>query len=114
MELKVNHDLFLFRDAGKTLKINSLWLLARCRDAVNYNVVMTPPLPESPDNVNLLTLVRSNQYGSLHFAQKEVAAFDLKVTPEDSPLTWQLKMTRSSGGDLQVEDLYLILGYEWD
>jgi len=119
-ELEVSHDLFPFRDAGKTLKINAVWLLARCRDAVNYTVVMTPPIPEPPipppppPNANVFALARSNQFGGLHFAQKDVAPFDIEIVPDDLLVTWQLKMTRSGGGDLQVEDLLLVLGYEWE
>ncbi|MGH9627375.1 MAG: hypothetical protein ACRD7E_03300 [Bryobacteraceae bacterium] len=43
--------------------------------------------------------------------------------PNIPPVTWQLRMMRPGGGDLQldpvtnameVQDLLLILGYEWE
>jgi hypothetical protein len=64
-----------------------------------------------------MTLTPVNQYGGLHFGQKDVAASGIEVVPTDSPVTWQLRMARPGGGNLQdmeVEDILLILGYEWE
>ena len=64
-------SLFPIRDADKTLKINTIWLLARCTDAGSYDVVMTPPLPAPPPaGSDTMTLAPVNQYGGLHFSQK--------------------------------------------
>ena len=41
-------ELFSYRDLGKTLKVNALWLLARCTDPGSYVVALTPPLPALP------------------------------------------------------------------
>jgi hypothetical protein len=52
-----------------------------------------------------------------------VSALGIEVSPADPPATWKLKMTRPGGGNLQkdalkgmmeVEDLILVLGYEWE
>lgn len=123
-ELEMSQSVFRMLDEGKTLKVNTMWLLARCTDTGNYSVVMTPPLPAPPPaGSNSMTLARVNQYGGLHFSQKDVAALEIKVVPTDPPVKWQLQMARPGGGNLQedpvkkvmeVEDLLLVLGYEWD
>jgi hypothetical protein len=121
-ELEILPNLFPIRDQGKALKVNTIWLLARSTESVNYEVVMTPPLPEPPpDDSNTMVLSRSNLYGGLHFSQK--SDLDIEVAPTaNPPVKWQLKMTRSDGGDLQensltkemeIEDLLLIVGYSW-
>jgi hypothetical protein len=60
---------------------------------------------------------------SRHFGQKDVAAAGIEVVPTDPPVTWQLRMSRPGGGNLQVdpvshvmevEDVLLVLGYEWE
>lgn len=115
-EFEMSPALFPIRDMGKTLKVNTIWLLARCTSAEDYGVKLSPPLPAGDDTV---TLSPSNQYGGLHFSQKEVA---LQIAPTEPFLKWQLTMTRQDGGNLQqdpvskfmeVEDVMLVLGYEW-
>jgi hypothetical protein len=123
-ELEMSLSLFRIIDSEKILKVNTILLLARCTDSGNYSVVMTPPLPVSPsDGSNSMTLARVNQYGGLHFSQKDVAALGIEVVTTDPPMKWQLKMSRPGGGNLQedpvkkvmeVEDLILVLGYEWE
>ena len=125
-ELEMKPSLFpLLGQGGGTLKVNTIWLLARCANEGSYNVVMSPPLPlsdESDISSNTLTLASANQYGGLHFSQKEVS---VEVMSTAQPVKWQLKMTRSGGGDLQedpvtkameVDDFILVLGYgyEWE
>jgi receptor-binding and translocation channel-forming TcA subunit of Tc toxin/ABC toxin-like protein/neuraminidase-like protein len=112
-ELPMSSSLFPFRDEGKTLKVNSIWLLARCTDAGSYTAVFNPPLPVPPDS-NKFTLAKANQFGGLHFSQKDVAALGVEIAPADPPVNWQLTVTRP-GGDLQkeVKDMLLVLGYEW-
>ena len=58
-----------------------------------------------------MTLAPVNQYGGLHFGQKDVA---IEIAPDDPPVTWRLELNRSGGGNLQVEDVFLVLGYEWE
>ncbi|HEV8713432.1 MAG TPA: neuraminidase-like domain-containing protein [Candidatus Binatia bacterium] len=123
-ELEMVPSLFPIRDMGKTLKVNTVWLLARCTDTGSYNIVMTPPLPAPPPvGSDTMTLAPVNQYGGLHFSQKGVAALGIEVVPTDPPVKWQLKMIRPGGGNLQedpvkkiieVEDVLLVLGYEWE
>ncbi len=123
-ELEMSPSLFPLRDLEKTLKVNTIWLLARCTDAGSYDIVMTPPLPAPPPaGSDTVTLAPVNQYGGLHFSQKDVAAVGIEVVPTAHPVKWQLKMTRPGGGNLQedpvkkvmeVEDVLLVLGYEWE
>ena len=110
-------SLFRILDGEKILKVNTIWLLARCTNAGNYSIVMTPPLPEP------MTLARVNQYGDLHFSQKDIGALGVKIVPTDPPAKWQLQMSRSDSENLQedpvkkvmeVEDVLLVLGYEWE
>ncbi len=130
-ELEMSPSLFPFRDEGKTLKVNSIWLLARCTNAEDYSVILNPPLPApSPpgsDTSDTMRLVRVNQYGGLHFSQKDVkdVSPSVAIVPTGPPVKWQLKMTHAGpgGGNLQedlvkkvmeVEDVLLVLGYEWE
>ncbi|MDZ8263102.1 neuraminidase-like domain-containing protein [Nostoc sp. ChiQUE01b] len=115
-ELEMLSSLFPLRDQEKTLKINSIWLLARCTNTGTYSVVMTPPLPAPPPpGANTMTLVPVNQYGGLHFSQKDVAALGIEVVPTNPPVKWKLQMSRT-GGNLkeEVKDVLLLLGYEWE
>jgi hypothetical protein len=127
LELDMSAALFPLRDGRNTLKINSVTLLARCTDPGNYGVTMTPPLPVPPPaGSNTMTLVKSKAYGGLHFAQKgpdDLAAADITIAPNDPPSTWRIRLTRPGGGNLalnpvthemEMEDLVLVLGYEWD
>ena len=123
-ELEMSPGLFSLKDAGKTLKINKVWLLARCADPGTYAVLLSPPLPPPPPpGSNRVTLAKVNQYGGLHFSQRDVSALGIEVTPTGAPLQWSLRMSRPGGGNLQpdavtnemeVEDLMLIVGYEWE
>ncbi|MBI2998767.1 MAG: hypothetical protein HYY46_10020, partial [Deltaproteobacteria bacterium] len=117
-ELEMVPSLFPVRDQGKTLKVNTIWLLARCTDTGSYTVVVRPPLPAPPPaGSDTMTLARVNQYGGLHFSQKDVAAVGIEIVPTGPPVKWQLKMTRPGGGNLQVgevEDVLLVVGYEWE
>ena len=117
-ELEMSPNLFPFRDGEKTLKVNTIVLLARCTQAGSYNVdvTLTPPLPATSVT---MTLARIAQYGGLHFSQKDVSTLSdpIQVVPSDPPVTWQLTMTHSSGAHIQsgeVSDLILVLGYEWE
>lgn len=127
-ELEMSTALFPQRDATKTLKINTIVLLARCTDPGNYNVTLTPPLAVPPPAgpppavTNTMVLQKSNTYGGLHFDQKAVAAAGVEIVPTDPPVAWKVKIIRPGGGNLkedqvkkvmEVEDLILVLGYEW-
>ena len=107
------------RDAGKTLKINTLYLLARSTDSVNYGVTLTLPLPAGSTT---MTLVESKQYGGLHFDQKDISAAGIKMVPTNPPTRWSIRMTRPGGVNLiedlvkkvmEVEHVVLVLGYQW-
>jgi hypothetical protein len=126
-ELEMSPSLFQFRDQDKALTINSITLLGRCTNAASYVVVFDPPLPppnppSPPVGSDTMTLTPIDQYGGLHFAQQDVSALSIQVLPTDPPVVWKLKMTHPGGGNLQedpvkkvaeVEELFLVLGYDW-
>ena len=115
--------LFPLRDQGKTLKVNTIWLLARCTDAGDYTVIMSPPLspPPSPPNSdpNAITLATLPGFGGLHANGENgmaVSGLEIEIAPTVLPTKWQIKMTRAGGGTLtgsEVSELLLVLGYEW-
>lgn len=123
-EFDMVNSLFPLKDVDKTLKINTVWLLARCTRPDAYTVVIDPPLPPPPPvGSNTMKLARVNQYGGLHFAQKDVSVPGIEVDPAGPTLTWKLKITPTGGGNLQidantgemeVEALMLVVGYEWE
>lgn len=124
-ELEMSPGLFPFRDQGNTLKINTLWLLARCTKSDNYEVVLTLPwATQPPAGTDKMTLAPVSQYGGLHFSQKDIAGFNIKIVPTPAPAAkWQLQMSTSNGSNLgagttkdtkEVEDLFLVIGYEWE
>lgn len=123
-ELEMSPGLFPLKDVNKILKINTVWLLARCTDPGTYSVLLNPPLlPPPPPGSDIMTLAKINQYGGLHFGQQDVSGSDISVAPTSPPLQWVLKMTRPGGGNLrkdsvtnemEVEDLMLVVGYEWE
>jgi hypothetical protein len=110
-ELAMAPNLFPFRDRRKTLKINTIWLLARCTPEGKYDVVIT-----HPDGSVQMSLAPVNQYGDLHFSQKgdPKEPLGIEIVPTDPPTTWQLRMTPPAGGSIDdVKDVLLVLGYEW-
>lgn len=117
LELEMLPALFPFKDEGKSLKVDSIWLLARCTDAGNYAVKLSPPLPAPPPaDSDTFTLVPSNEYGGLHVAQKDTSALNVTIDPSVPPIEWNITMTRPGGGTLrvdppEVEDLLLVVGY---
>lgn len=126
LELKMAPDLFVWKEGEPSLKINTLWLLARCTDPGGYSATISPPLPAAPappaTDSHRMTLVPIAQYGGLHFSQKDVSALNVEVARANPPATWAIRMARPDGGNLQtdlvknvseVDDLFLILGYEW-
>ena len=100
---------------GKTLKINTITLLAHCTDAGPYQVQFTP---EAPGATSTLALNRGvNEYGGLHFAAGDTSNDTLEVG--ETATKWSLKMIGNGpgGGILQeneVEDVLLVLGYQWE
>ncbi|MBE8989894.1 neuraminidase-like domain-containing protein [Nostoc sp. LEGE 12450] len=115
LELDMSPNLFPIRDKAKTLKVNTICLLARCTDTGSYEVTIAPPLPvpSPPDqDPNKMTLAPANQYGGLHFSQKNGLGIEVVLTAP--PIKWQLRMTRPDGEIIEVEDLLLVLGYEWE
>jgi hypothetical protein len=126
LEFRMRPELFPGTSRSPAFVITTIWLLARCADAGGYRVTIVPPFPAPPPppaaNPHEMTLMPVNMYGGLHFAQKDVSAFDLEVSRSAAPATWRITMVRPDGGKLQtsgatntaeVEDLLLIVGYRW-
>lgn len=109
-ELPMSSALFPLKDKGKTLTVNSIWLLARCTNSGSYTAVFNPPLASGSDT---FTLVK-DQFGDLHYNQKDIAAPGVEIAATNVPVTWKLTVSRQNG-DLKEEmkDLLLVLGYDW-
>ena len=89
---------------------DAAWILARCKGTGTYTVVLTPP---SPANPNSASLIQASEFGGLRF--KQFSALGVEIDLTDPPDNWKLKMTGPNGllqAD-EIEDLYLVLGYEW-
>ncbi|HEX5835251.1 MAG TPA: neuraminidase-like domain-containing protein [Pyrinomonadaceae bacterium] len=118
-EFEMSSDLFPLKDAGKTLKINTIWLVARASDPGTYTITMSPPLPEPPPaDANVRELAPSDEYGRLHIdVNDDVAVLGVTIVPDDPAVAWNLRMRDPNGDDLtatEVSDLVMVLGYEWD
>src|SRR2546423_6497983 len=99
-EFEASPDLFPIKDTGKTLKINSIWLMARCTDPGSYEVKLTWPLSGDSETFSLPEV---NQYGGLHAGQKGGSALTPEVVPNDPPGFWRVGITRPRGGELPGE-----------
>lgn len=111
-ELEISQSFFRMLDQQKTLKLTGLSLIARCKDLGSYEVVMTPPLI---DGANKVTMVPLSQFGGLHVGVKGDRQNPLNIDIKPGE-TWQLKMTRPDGGNLQageVEEFFLVMDYTW-
>jgi hypothetical protein len=124
-ELEMVPSLFRILDEEKALKVNMIWLLARCTDAGNYSVVLKliPPPPALPSgSSDKFKLAQINQYGGLHFANKTKQdtppLSDIVIDPANPSIKWQLKMTGPApGGALgknEIEDVFLVVEYKWE
>jgi Tc toxin complex TcA C-terminal TcB-binding domain/Neuraminidase-like domain len=118
-ELEMSPGLFPFRDEKETLSVNSIWLLARCKDGENYTAVLNPPLASGSDTFNLAQV---NQYGRLHFAHKDISTANVTIDLAAPSVKWRLKMANTNpttaDGNLEndpaeVEEVMLVLGYQW-
>jgi hypothetical protein len=110
-ELDMSTNLWPVLDQDKTLKVNNIWVLARCENAgAEYEVVVDTPL--GPENIALTS--DGNNFGGLHFGSIDTSVV---INPEDQPITWELKVTLPNGNNFsegEVEDVFLVLGYGWD
>ena len=122
-ELEMASRLFPVRDLDKKLKVNTIWLLARCTGTGTYAVVMTPPLPAPPPaGSDTITLTPEDAFGGLQFRKQDVAVQGIQIVLTDPPVKWQLRMTAGGGNlredpatrTMEVEDMILVLGYEWE
>ena len=70
-----------------------------------------------------MSLARNNQFGGLHFNERDVSVLGIEVVPSEPAVEWTLRMSRPGGGNLQedpvtgsleVTDMVMVLGYEWE
>jgi hypothetical protein len=116
-ELEASPALFYQRDAGKTLKVNAVSVIARGSDDGDYQATFEPPFP-----AGALALAKRDDVGGLHVGELDVSAVDVTIAPSGPPATWRLRVQRPGGGNLaldasgeaEVSDLFLILAYEWE
>ncbi|HSD46471.1 MAG TPA: hypothetical protein VLB87_07600, partial [Pyrinomonadaceae bacterium] len=119
LEFEVSSKLFPLKDAGKTLKINTIWLVSRTSTAGPYEVEMNPPLP-----AGARPLTSMAQFGGLHADINDLVAagIALEVVPGDPPVAWRLRMNGPGGNlvvdpstnEMEVSDLVMVLGYDWE
>lgn len=119
LEFELNKEHFPFKDSGHNLKVNMLVLLVKCTEERDYDVVFTQPLLEPPPadiDIKLEQSEGSETYGNLHFAEKDTSGdsveLDFNVTNK-----WKFEITSPTGNNLQqneMEELILIVGYEWE
>jgi hypothetical protein len=99
IELVMSPDLFRTLDAGKSLKVNTIWILGRCTGA--YNVAVAPfGITQS--------LAPIQKFGELQSAH-----FDSQSITIDPAIPWTITLTRTPAQQIAVEDIFLVLGYEW-
>jgi len=68
-------DLFQIKDANKSLRISTIWLLARCANPGIYEAVLTIPKGSTIlDDATTFSLAKVNQFGGLHFSQQSLSA----------------------------------------
>lgn len=110
-ELDVSHDLFPVRDAGKTLKVHTIWLLARCGDDQPRQATLSPPLPASGATMQMTP---TQDYGGLHFIEKDVS--NVEIDPGAPPTRWVLgvKPPAPASQELGIDDVFVVLGYQWE
>ncbi len=117
MEIPIKPELFPYKDKEHTLKVNSISLIAKCKDDREYKVQLDPPLPSPPPaGSDSLTLTPVETYGNLHFAEKDTSS-DSIILDFSTEITWSITIESPTGDQLskdEIEDLYFILGYEWE
>jgi hypothetical protein len=94
LELEMYPRLFQLLDTGKTLKINSIALLARCSDDGAYQIVAAPPLPGGSNTMSI-----ANGEPIRRFALRATGRVreGIEVTPNGQNTTWLLRMNRPGG-----------------
>lgn len=116
LELQMSPALFSHMDSGKTLKITSVVVLARCTNDNNYSGKLFWS-PAAGDQIPF-ALAKSSEYGGMHFHKIDLTASQVTVGPSPDPTPWRLKIEAPVGGNLTesdaVKDLVLALEYRWE
>ncbi len=125
LELEMSPRFFRALDQEKTLKIQLVWVLARCtetrREATRSSSLRLPPAPPRRAPIDHDAAHSGKQYGGWQFSQKDVTDLGIAVETSGPAVKWQLQMTsgganlkKNATGKVEVEDLILVLGYHWD
>ena len=107
-ELPLSPDLFPARDSGQKLALVSLALLARGRDPESLfeaSIAMesSPAIP--------LSFAQDERFGRLLVAQAELGALGIEIEPEGPPPNWLISLEPTGGLELDVEEMWLVVGY---
>ncbi len=117
MSFQITEHLFPYRDKEHTIKVNSIALMAKCKEQGDYEIAFNPPLPTPPPaGVNKMTLTQVTEYGNLHYAVKDTSADSISLDFSND-IFWNLIVESPTGNmleDNEVEEFYLLLGYEWE
>ena len=116
LEFKLTPNLFPFRDQLHTIKVNSITLIARCAETGDYEVRLSPPLSTPPADNDEMILTPVSAYGNLHYATKDTVGDDIELD-FSADTVWHLRIESPTGDNLaenELQDMYLILGYEWE
>ncbi|MGE5329988.1 MAG: neuraminidase-like domain-containing protein [Deltaproteobacteria bacterium] len=111
LELSITKDMFPYLSKGKNIKINGMYIYAKCKGTNPYVAWVSPPLTENNGDAIPLTLVSGMHQGSLDVSAKSVNL----VTSQDN--VWKLKMkkgTVDSSNPIEsqdVEEIILVLKY---
>lgn len=110
-ELEMAPNLFPLRDAGKTLKVKTIWLLARCSNPAEFEVEIIVPGRSEPVVMTLKQV--GTKYGDL-LSGEAVVTPEIEIGPTAPPVKWNLITHPGEGTQVsEVDDVFLVLGYEW-
>jgi hypothetical protein len=108
-ELEMARNLFPVRDTEKILKVTKIWLLARSSalEKIKFDLIV----PGQTRAIPIELTQETDQFGNLHFGE---APLEVEILPAAPPVKW--KLAPPAGESLpmaQLEDLFLVIGYEW-
>lgn len=100
LSLSLSSELFPLRDAKRSLKLTTLWLVGRFGDQENYSVTFNEAFSTGKPKLS-----KSSRFPGYYDTQQDL---DLAMTPNQSlPIEISIADLRSG----EVSDLVLILGY---
>ncbi|MEW7277469.1 neuraminidase-like domain-containing protein [Aquimarina sp. 2201CG1-2-11] len=117
MTIRITKDLFPYRDNMHSLKINAIALMARCKETGDYDIRLSPPLPTPPPaGADEMILTQVAEYGDLHYGMKDTTVDNITLD-FSGDILWDVTIESPTGNALaenEIEDFYVVLGYEWE